>query len=297
VGKFVESTAPTIFIVKRDTKQIIALSELNGIFFEGEYEKDRSSKELQEFVNQVSFYKRTGPVENVYTLNYDSFSLSDFKVNKISLPVAEINSESTGGFEINVLTNFMIDKDPLIVSGQTNVVNFLPVPVAVRKTSALVYVGSAVGGILLVGTLVFFGILKRPAVTDGNLAQNVANGQAVLSETNVTPESSNSVVTDNKSELKKSDLKIRVENGAGVSGLAAKTSDFLKALGYEVVSIDTAENERKDTLFRFKKDKIGYKDLVITDSKEKFPDAVVEDTAGSDAQYDLLIVIGGNANL
>lgn len=292
--KYIECTAPTIFIVKRDGKQIIALSELNGIFFEGEYDKDRSSKELQEFVGQISFYKRAEPIQNVYTLNYDSFSLSDFKINKITLPVSEIDSESTAGFEINVLTNFMTDKDPMILSGQTNVVNLLPVPVVVKKTSALVYVGSAVGGLLLVGALVFFGILKRPATQDNSLAQNINNDQAVLSETNATTESSNS---ENKVELKKSDLKIRVENGAGVSGLAAKTQEFLKGFGYDVVSIDTAEAERKDTLFRFKKDKIGYKDMVVEDSKDKFQDAVIEDSLGSDAQYDLLIVIGENANL
>jgi hypothetical protein len=144
---------------------------------------------------------------------------------------------------------------------------------------------------------VFFGILRRPGTTNGNLVQNVSNDQAVLSETNVPAESSKSADTANKPELKRPDLKIRVENGAGVSGLAAKTSDFLKQLGYNVVSIDTADTERKDTLFRFKKDKVAYKDMITEDSKDKFSGAVIEDTLAADAQYDLLIVIGGNANL
>ena len=296
--KYTESTQPTIFVARRDDKQVIALSELNGIFFSGVYDKERTSKELQDFVNQVSaFYKTNDPIQYVYTLNYNSASFGDYKVTAISLPVSDLSTTDTEGFEINVLTNYMCDKDAGTISGQANLVNLLPVPAVVKKTSVLVYAGSIIVGLGLVGSLVFFGILKRPVSTDANLAMNSNQEQNVLSESNTAVESSNTAQVETKTDLKKSDLKIRVENGAGVSGLAAKTSDFLKELGYNVVNIDTADEERKDTLLRFKKSSISFKDLVINDSKEKFPDAVVEDTLANDAEYDLLIVIGGNANL
>ena len=98
-------------------------------------------------------------------------------------------------------------------------------------------------------------------------------------------------------ELKKSDLKIRVENGTGISGIAAKTRDLLNSLGYNVVSIDTADQERKDTLLKFAAGKAGFKTLITEDSKDKFGDIVIEDGLASGLDYDLLIVVGGDVNL
>lgn len=295
--KYTESTKPAIFVVKRGGQQVIALSELNGIFYTGVYEKEVSSVELHEFIKQVSFYNKTEPVRLLYTLNYDSFSLSGFEVTKVTLPVAELDLESTAGFEINILTNFMLDKDLMLVSGQSNAVNLLPVPAVIKKNSALVYVGSVMVGLVLVGSLVFFGILRRPVASQGNLAQSGNPDQNVLSETKSSTESNGSVVGQGMVALKKSDLKIRIENGTGISGLAAKTRDLFKTLGYEVVNIDTAQAERKETLLRFSKAKVTFKDLVVADTKDKFQDAVVEDTLGAGLEYDLLIVIGGHPNL
>jgi hypothetical protein len=299
--KYTESTLPTIFVVRRGRKQVIALSELNGIFYTGVYEKERSSVELNGFIKQLSFYNRSEPVKTLYTLNYDTFSMSGFEINKITLPVAELDSESTEGFEINILTNFMLDKEPMIISGQGNAVNLLPTPAVVKKTPVMVYVGSAVVGLVLVGALAFFGILKRPAASEKNLAQNGNPDQNVLSETKSSTESNGSVAGQGAAELQRSDLKIRVENGTGVSGLAAKTRDLLKGLGYNLgegdKNIGTAQEERKDTLLRFNKAKVSYKDIVVADIKDKFQDMVVEDNLKDGLEYDLLVIIGGNANL
>ncbi len=291
--KYTESALPTIFVVRRGKQQVIALSELNGIFYTGVYDKERSSVELNDFIKQVSFYNRSEPVKILYTLNYDSFSMSGFDVTRITLPIAELDSESTAGFEINILTNFILDKEPALVSGQSNAVNLLPVPAVVKKNPAIVYVGTVAIGIILVGALVFFGVLKKPANNGSNLAQNVSSAQNVLSD----EKSSTEPASQPSVELKRSDLKIRVENGAGVSGLAAKTRDLLTGLGYNVVSIDTAAAEREDTLLRFSKADVSFKDLVVADMKDKFQDTVIEDTLQDGLEYDLLIIIGTNANL
>lgn len=294
--KYVDSIVPSVFVVKRDSGQVVALSELSGVFFAGVYEGERTSKELKEFLTQVSFYRKTEPINNLYSLNYESLSLSDFNTTKIALPVAEIDSEGTLGYEINIMTNFMMDKDTSIVSGQSNAVNLLPLPAVVKKPAVMVYVGSIVMGLALVGTLVFFGVLKRPHNDTGNLAQNTETQQAVLSE-NTTSESTGTVKPESSPELKKSDLKIRVENGTEVPGLAAKTRDLLNGLGYDVVGIGDADESRKDTLLKFKADKFGFKTVVTEDSKEKFGNMVVEDGLKGDAEYDLLVIIGEDVNL
>jgi len=297
--KYMESTQPAIFVVKRGNKQVIALSELNGIFYTGSYEKERSSTELSEFIKQISFYNRTEPIKSVYSLNYDSFSLSGFNVNRITLPIAELDSDSTKGFEINILTNFMLDKDPTIISNQNNVVNLLPLPEVVKKPSALVYVGSSVAGLAIVGLLIFFGFRNKPNNSENNLAQNTnsQNQQAVLSGSESTTGSGSGSGENKAVELKRSDLKIRVENGTGVSGLAAKTRDILNGLDYNVISIDTALDTRKETLLRFNKKSVDFKTLVTEDVKDKFQDAVIEDSLADGLEYNLLIIIGENANL
>jgi hypothetical protein len=297
--KYTESTQPAIFVTKRGDKQVIALSELNGIFYTGAYEKERSSSELSEFIKQISFYNRTEPIKSLYTLNYDSFSLSGFNVNRITLPIAELDQDSTKGFEINILTNFMLDKDPTIISNQNNVVNLLPLPEVAKKSSALVYVGSGVAGLVIVGALIFFGFINKPNNTGGNLAQNTdnQNQQAVLSETKSSSEPAAGIENQKPAELKKSDLKIRVENGTGLSGLAAKTKEMLTGLGYNVVSIDTASETRKETLLRFNKKAADFKTMITADTKDKFQDAVIEDSLADGLDYDLLIIIGGNVNL
>ena len=296
--KYVETVEPSVFLVKREGGEAIAFSELGGVSFSGVFEGGKSSKELKEVLNKITFYKKVDPLKNVYTLNYDSDGLSDFNTVKIDLPVAEIDSDGAAGFEINILANFMLDKDPTLVSGITNLLNLLPLPAIVKKPSVMVYVGSTLLGVGLIGSLVFFGILKRPHADTGNLAQNInANQETVLSSE--TSSSGNSMIQPESTpaELKKSDLKIRVENGTGISGIAAKTRDLLNSLGYNVVSIDTADQERKDTLLKFAAGKAGFKTLITEDSKDKFGDIVIEDGLASGLDYDLLIVVGGDVNL
>jgi len=76
-----------------------------------------------------------------------------------------------------------------------------------------------------------------------------------------------------------------------VAGVAAKSRDELLALGYQVVSIGNAAENRSDTLVRMKADKRVYRDLLFSDLKDKH-DVVIEDTLAADAEYDVLVVIG-----
>lgn len=81
--------------------------------------------------------------------------------------------------------------------------------------------------------------------------------------------------------------------------LAAKTKEFLESLGYTVADPETADNNTDPTLLTFKKDvPDGYKELIKTDLKDKFPSLIIkEETLPDDSAYDLLIIIGTSSKM
>jgi len=117
----------------------------------------------------------------------------------------------------------------------------------------------------------------------------------VLSE---SVEESSTENNDNKEndpniKVQKGNLKIRIENGAGINGLAARTKEFLQELGYTILTIDTADERTEPTILQFKKDALNtYKDLIVEDIKEKFPNIEVKDDLPEDSDYDLLMILG-----
>ena len=81
--KYENVNDPAIFVSKVDNDQVIALSELNGIFFAGTYKKEKTSEELTSLVKELSFYKRSSPIKCIFTFNCDSFTMPNYEIKKI----------------------------------------------------------------------------------------------------------------------------------------------------------------------------------------------------------------------
>lgn len=309
--KYENVNEPAIFVSKVDDDQVIALSELNGVFFAGTYKKEKTPEELASLIKELSFYKRSSPIKYIYTFNCDSFSMSDYEIKKMESPKFNGSFNLPEGFEINNIVNFLLDSDPTLLSSQINVLNMLPLPVVERKSSALLVTGSVVGALLLlVG--VYFGVTSLGDRKLGNeqLAQdNTSQETQVLSGTtsqeqpaqqeqvqeNVEDENTEK---DPNIEVKRGNLKIRVENGAGVGGLAARTKEFLEGLGYTVLTIDTADSKVQPTLLQFKSTvEKEFESMVKEDMKAKFPEIEVKDNISEDSDYDLLIIVGTSSEL
>ncbi|MBU0534932.1 LytR C-terminal domain-containing protein [Patescibacteria group bacterium] len=295
--KYEKVNEPSIFICKTGNRQVIALSELGGIFFADVYEKELTGKELQVLIKDLSFYKRSSPISHVFTINADYFTLEGYKVREIAIPKFRDEPEITQGYEQNVIVGYIFDTDPEAIDSQLNLLNLLPLPVVEEKSFSLVAAGTIVALFLLIGGLVggYLYLRGKNDLRNTNIAQNTnqkqdQNSNAVLSG------SAPAVVTQ-KEELKKSDIKIRIENGAGIDKLARKTELFLTALGYSIQSIDTANSDVADTIFRFKKDKVAYTDLIKADMKDKFPGITVKEDLPDTTEYDLLITVGRSSKL
>ncbi|MFC1755932.1 LytR C-terminal domain-containing protein [Patescibacteria group bacterium] len=290
--RFTDSNEPSIYLTKIAGKQIVALSEFNGIFFSGIYEEEKSTQELQTLVQELSIYKRNDPITKVFIYDYENFSLNpEYEILNLEIPNSDL--EEAKGYEMHLLYGFMVAKDRDVLVTQVNLLNLLPVPVVQKESNkSLVLVGAAVM-VLVVGGLIGGAMLLNKG-RGPKVLENTAQQNEVLSENNdeVVEE-----VVKEKVELKKEDISIRIENGAGVPGIAGRTQIFLEGLGYQISDIDNADEIRGNTtLVKIKADKADYKDLLKEDMKDDFSVEIEEDL-DSGLEYDVLIVIGADAQI
>lgn len=298
--RFTNTNEPSIYITKAAGKQVVALSEFNGIFYSGVYEKDKSAKELQKAVQELSVYKRTEPISKVYIYNYENFSLNpEYQILNLEIPNSDL--EEAKGYEMHLLLGYMVEKDKDILTTQTNLLNLLPVPVVQKeKNMALVYAGGA-SLVLLVALLIGGAILlNKNRGRSQEVLESTAQNTEVLSEDATSREDQmqeEEVIKEQPVELNREDLTVRIENGAGIPGIAGRTQTFLEEFGYVVESVGNADvTGSNQTVIKMKPKKAAYQDLLKQDMADDF-DVVIEEDLAEDAAYDALIVVGLDAQI
>lgn len=297
--KFLVDNDPSIFLSKVGKKQVVALSELNGIYFSAVFDKQRSLSEIQEIVKELSVYKRATAIKRVFTLDNADFELGDdYSVTSLPVPVGDLTQDDS--FKLHMLFSYVTDSLGYILDTPINLLNLLPLPAPVNtRGRSLVYAGAAMALLVFAGAGMFF--LNSPKQTSSTVVKNASN---VLSKTSInqvkesTPskvvEKPDTNATQATEELAKSDLSIRVENAAGVAGVAGKLQQTLEELGYVVSGIGNFEgNNRDNTLIKFKPSKLSYRELLINDIKDDY-EVVFDDSLSESAEHDVLIIIGLN---
>ena len=110
--KYENVNDPSIFVSKVDDDQVIALSELNGVFFAGTYKKEKTPEELTALIKELSFYKRSSPIKYIYTFNCESFTMPGYEIKKIEAPKFNGNFNLPEDFEINNVEGKMVSLLP-----------------------------------------------------------------------------------------------------------------------------------------------------------------------------------------
>ncbi len=297
--KFLESNDPAIFIIRTKDRQSVALAELNGIYYCEDFELNRNPKEILGLIQKLSVYKRAEPIHKVFTVIDNDLQMGDgFDVS----PLIELSDDfkQAAGYEVHLLTDDVLANYPDYLLTQVNLLNLLPVPVVQKSAKPMVYAGVAAGLLLLaLAGFAAFSYYSGQGSTEGELALEGESSPTVLSE-NETAESTETEGTqeeesdENNPELDKTELVIRIENGAGIPGIAGEAQTFLEEKGYTILDVGNAdEQDRQDTMLKFKDTKLGYKDLLVKDMEESY-ELVVEQGLGEELEYDVLIVIGAN---
>lgn len=315
--KFLPDNEPAIFISRAGEKQIIVLSELNGIYFSGVYDRDKTTEELKELVQSLSVYKRVEPIKRVYTLNCDNFQMdASYQVYPLPLPVENLTVQDD--YKVHTLVLSVLDAHKELLETQNNLLNLLPLPVVKKTSSVTTYVVASILTLILLGGLgAYLYMNNKSSVSTGDVAgenkvedkqneqapssNNDANGSIGISSTEpnstfTAPTQPDDVTSEtvDTTNLNKADLRIRVENAAGVAGVAGTAQTNLESLGYTVDSIGNAEGAvRTNTLVNFKASKNNYRNLLIEDIKDDY-EIIFEDNLPEPTEYDVLIIIGSN---
>src|SRR3989344_9279436 len=91
----------------------------------------------------------------------------------------------------------------------------------------------------------------------------------------------------------RSKLSVSVKNGSGVAGAAAKASDFLKGLGYNVVSTGNADrDDYKNTKIQVKEAKKEFLDILKGDLSKNYTIGETSSDLPDSSTEDALIIIG-----
>lgn len=290
--KILPDNDPSIFVMRSNTKEIIALSEFNAIYYAGLYEDEKTTDaDLEKLVSELSVYKRVQPIKRVFTLDYNNFNPgSEFKVSPLPVPINGLTDDDN--YKLHILFNYIIGKDSSLLLTSSNLLNLLPVPAVSRTPRPVVYAGALAIMLVLAGGLFFS--LNSGKSNNSQIAEGPKT-TAVLGNTTEPKETTPSKPVEEKPApvLNKKDLKVRVENGASIAGIASKTQNKLEELGYVVTGIGNAEEDRENTLVKFKTSKINYKELITTDLKADY-ELVIEEGLPETEEYDVLVVLGKN---
>jgi hypothetical protein len=285
--KVLADNDPCIFLTRSNTKEIIALSEFNGIYYIGSYEDEQTSMEdMTKLVEDLSIYKRAQPIKRVFTLDYGEIKLDDdYKVAALPVPINGLADDDN--YKLHILFNYLMSKDNSFLMTNVNLLNLLQLPAVNSTPKPMVYAGALAVVLVLAGGL-YFGFANK---SSGELAQENTNTAVLGNE--AKPESTPSQPVEKpKPVLKKADLKIRIENGAGIAGIAAKAQTKLADLEYTVTGIGNYEGEnRNNTLIRIKKSKADFKELLTADLKDTY-ELSFEETLPETEEHDALVVLG-----
>lgn len=98
---------------------------------------------------------------------------------------------------------------------------------------------------------------------------------------------------DSATGLDRSTLGVSVQNGSGVTGAAAKAADFLKSLGYDIISTGNAATEDfTNVTIQVKSSKANFLPLLKKDLSANYTVGSTSSDLDASSSADALVVIG-----
>lgn len=92
--------------------------------------------------------------------------------------------------------------------------------------------------------------------------------------------------------LKRSDLKVSVQNGTDRTGYARETADYLEERKYENVGVSNADKDTYEkSIVKIKEEKKNYLPLLVNDLKDKI-DTSTTASLSAEEKYDVIIILG-----
>ena len=276
------SNISSMFVLPNGDSTKAIFSELTGTSFAEKLDKKITLNELVELFWKLSVYTNKGGELNIYTFAKNEHSFGSHKVLTLG------NGNLQQDYEEICLTKKTIENDPQMLDSQTNVLNLLPLPQMESRRPVPAVAIASIASILLVGGLILQLTVGFDTIFGNNSSAQI--NQDVLAKT----ETANQQEPEKpQKEIKRTDLKIRVENGNGIAGSAGKLKLYLEDLGY--TGVTAGNSDRSDyakTTVKLPKDLADYKDLLTNDLTKTNYSVEVANVDAKPADYDVLIIVG-----
>ncbi len=287
--KLVSSFDPFLYIFRDGEESTLIASEYGGVYFSGTFTTTSEvNAKTSTLLNELSTFNRERPLTNVYFTGENIEVGPQFTTKRIDVEGID-NSENKGFEKLIICSKLLKDDFSEIEGSYFNLKNFTEHRVGSRKPFSIVkYTVPALVVASVVGVVFYLSTINKPADSSSKENPQVIGANQVIkeSESKDVESSPSAVVVDKKT------VKIRVENGAGVVGTAAKARDFLTGLSYSVIEVGNASKfDYPETVVSYKQSKKDFMDTLLNDLKQKYSPKTGEVIA-EDKQYDFLIIIG-----
>jgi len=294
---------------------IVALSEMNGIYFNNKYGSFKDAPSVKEMVDNLRVFKSSTQTNKIVSFNFENPEAS------AKLGISEIVINNDLGFKnpIHNLAEQVINED--YINSTYNLVNCYFQKSKEKKKPSIVVVGAfmmfamlGVGGwayntyvdnnfynlvvqnVLGDNTSDHDQILTEPTPILNKLPEVSQNSSFPVGEVKETQPGS-SIITEFSTppstvgEFKRETYKVSIVNSTGVTGLAKRNSQVLEILGYKSIQLGTSNDPITGSLVKIKPSLAKYKDQILKDLVT-FKDLKLEETLPETSAVDLVLILG-----
>jgi hypothetical protein len=318
LAKYVNHNGNLILISSYLGNIVVALSEMNGVYFNNKYGSFKDAPSVKEMVDNLRIFKSSTQTNKIVSFNFENPEASS------KLGISEITISNDLGFKnpIHNLADQVLNED--YINSSYNLVNCYFQRSKEKKKPSLIVVGTfvlflmaGVGG-WAYNTYVdnnFYNlvvqnvlgdsssdhdqIVTQPAVALNRLPEAPSNtsfpgtevSENKLTEPGSTLISEFSTPPSTVGEYKRGEVKTSIINSTGITGLAKRNSQVLEVLGYKNIKLETSNEVISGNLVKIKPSISKYKDQIQKDFVT-FKDLKIEDSLPESSPLDMVVVLG-----
>ena len=321
ITKFANHSGNLIVVTSYLGNIVLTLSEQNGIYFNNLYGTFKDISNIKKLVENLRLFKNNGKNSEIISFNFENPEIT----NKLNLPEIEVPNSYGYLNPIHSLVDASLDQNSEdFFSSNFNLNNLAKsdessekAPIPYMRYAFILIMSFIVGGgayyLSYVNPNALNNVLSATDSGDNSEERKTQlNGSEqtlpMLSVPQISSSpdgSSNSSATSkddlfndvdlsaptNTFSLPKSTMKVQVLNSTGVTGLAKRNAELVKALGYKNVEVGDTKPAIEGTLIKVSSSYKAYKDAIFKEFIT-FKGLKVQENTDSSPKSDIIVIIG-----
>lgn len=321
ITKFANHSGNLIVVTSYLGNIVLTLSEQNGIYFNNLYGTFKDISNIKKLVENLRLFKNNGKNSEIISFNFENPEIT----NKLNLPEIEVPNSYGYLNPIHSLVDASLDQNSEdFFSSNFNLNNLAKsdessekAPIPYMRYAFILIMSFIVGGgayyLSYVNPNALNNVLSATDSGDNSEERKTQlNGSEqtlpMLSVPQISssPDGSSNSSTTSKDDLfndvdlsaptntfslPKSTMKVQVLNSTGVTGLAKRNAELVKALGYKNVEVGDTKPTIEGTLIKVSSSYKAYKDAIFKEFIT-FKGLKVQENTDSSPKSDIIVIIG-----